>query len=655
MSALSRRDFLRLSALAAAGTVVVACAKTEAPVEPEEKGVAPPAAGEAAPEAPMLSDMVASGSLPALEERLPQDIMVIDAGTLIPADMVDWQPGKYGGTMRFCTARTDVCAELYDANAEQMLIAPGKLTAASPAEVVPSLLKGFEVSDDQKSITWYMRKGLRWSDGEPCTTDDVKFYFEDVAFNAEISPTPSRDFKSERKATGDLMTLEVVDDYTFKTVFSLPGLHLLSNWSGYSSNWHSFMRPAHYMKQFHKDYADPAEYKTLLDAAQLPESEWYNYYNQRDEGRLTWVNVTSKDPNYPRVSAWVLDNVGTGVITWTRNPYYFKVDSAGQQLPYIDKDRAEIVANSEAVTMKILAGEVDWGREYASMVNYPLYKENEAKGGFQVNITQMHVAPLQFRFNFTNPDQNWQKVVRDVRFRKAMNMAIDHQKVVDAIYQGFGTPPTEITGCPFDPEGAAALLDEMGMDQKDADGFRIGPDGKTFIFPLEVPQGYTPELDALCELLVEYFQDVGVKTDFKNVEATLYGTRHTNNDTFVFLGWAHTSFWRNAPRTSDFLQDRSRLWQLWHDTQGTDGEAPEEWANRLWEIADAADTFLLSKDEVAALHEELWQILKEQVPMIMPIDNAVYPLLGSTKLGNVPTTGWAIVASFTQEQFYFKE
>lgn len=665
MSKLNRREFLRVSALAAAGTALVACAKTEAPAttEPQatpagkgaEATATPVPQVEAAPESPMLADMVAAGTIPPLDERLPQEAMAIEAGTLIPTDTVDWQPGKFGGTMRFCTARTDVAAELYDANCEQPLIAPGKLTAASPAEVVPSLFKGFEISDDQTSITWYMRKGVRWSDGEPCTTEDVQFYIEDVAFNTDITPTTSRSFKSENKASGDLMTLEIVDDYTFKTTFTLPSLHLISNYSGYSSDWQAIMRPAHYMRQFHKDYADADEFKALLDAAQLPEAEWGNYYLQRDEGRLTWTNVTSQDPDYPRVAPWVLENVGTGVVTWTRNPYYYKVDSAGQQLPYIDKERVEIVANSEAVTMKILAGEVDWAREYASMVNYPLYKENEAKGGFQVNITAMHVAPLQFRFNFTNPDENWQAVVRDVRFRKALNMAIDHQNVVDQIYQGFGTPPTEITGLSYDPDGARALLDEMGMDQLDGDGFRIGPDGNTFIFPLEVPQGFTPELDALCELLVEYFQDVGVKTDFRNIEATLYGTRHTNNDTFVYLGWAHTSFWRNAPRSSDFNQDRSRLWQLWHDTQGAEGEEPEEWAKRLWEIADATDTFLLTEDEVAALHQELWDILKEQVPMIMPCDNAVYPLLGSTKLGNVPNKGWAIVASFTQEQFYFNE
>jgi len=663
MNEISRRDFLRMSALAAAGVAVVACAKTEAPPaetpKPKEeekptatpKPVKEPTGGQS----PMLVEMVKTGSLPALEDRLPQDVMTIGPGVLIPEDFVSWEPGKYGGTMRFCTARTDVCAELYDANAEQPFIAPGRLTIASADAVRPSLFKGFEVDAEQKTITWYMRKGLKWSDGEPCTTDDVRFWYEDVLLNEEITPMPSKDYKSRCLASGDLMELEIVDDYTFKTTFTEPGLHLVSRLSGYSSNWHQIMRPAHYMKQFHKKYAEAEDMSKMLEEAKLPEAEWYKLFTQEDEGTMTWVNVKSMDPDYPRVSAWALESRRAGVVTWARNPYYYKVDTTGQQLPYIDKERAEIVSNSEAVTMKILAGEVDWAREYASMVNYPLYKENEEKGGFQVNILAMHVAPLQYSLNYTHPDENWRNTVRDVRFRKALNMAIDHQKIVEAVYTGFGTPPTEITGLSYDPEGAAKLLDEMGMDQRDAEGWRIGLDGKTFVFPLEVSQGFTPEQEAVCELLVEYWQDIGIKTDFKQVDATLYGTRNTNNDLYGRMQWAHTSFWRNAPTTSDFLPGTARLWVQWHDSSGEEGEEPEPWAKRLWEIADQADTFLLSEDEVKALHEEMWQILKEQVPTILPIDNAVYPLLGSKRLANVPNKGWAIVASFTQEQFFFKE
>ena len=164
MTQVSRREFLRLSALAAAGVAAVACAKTEAPVseEPkvEEKATTAPKAVEPTKEpvseneSPMLVEMVGAGTLPALEERLPQDPMIIGPGVLIPKEFLDnWESGTFGGTMRFCTATTHVAAELYDANAEQPLIAPGRLTAASPDVVKPSLLTGFEVGDEQKSIT----------------------------------------------------------------------------------------------------------------------------------------------------------------------------------------------------------------------------------------------------------------------------------------------------------------------------------------------------------------------------------------------------------------------------------------------------------------------------------------------------------------------
>ena len=663
---ITRRQFLHTSMITAAGLAAAACAgpmptpmpEEEAPpAEEEEPAEEEPAApGVSGNQSPMLQEMVEAGELPPLEERLPQDMLVVGPGTLIPQDQVNFQVGKYGGTMRYCTARTDVCAELYDANAEPPLMAIGTLRARSiEGDIKPNLFASYEVSDDQQIITFHMRRGLKWSDGEPCTTEDVRFWYEDVLLNEEITPIPGKIFKTGNKADGELMDLNIVDDYTFTVSFAEPGLAMVEWLSRYGSHWDFMMRPAHYMKQFHVDYADADELKALLEEENLPEEEWWRYFQQRDEGTKHWVNVQSVDPDYPRLSPWKLKSRSPGVVTWDRNPYYWKVDIDGNQLPYIDELRIEIVSDSESVTLKIVGGEVDWAREYASMANYPLYKENEDKAGLNINILDMHVAPLQLAFNFTHPDEVWREVVRDVRFRKAMNMAIDHQNIVEVVYKGFGEPPTAITGLSYDPEGAEALLDEMGMDQRDDEGWRLGPDGKRFVFPLEVRKGYTPSQDAVCELLVEYWQDIGIKTEFKNVEATLYNTRADNNDLFVDMHWAHTSFWRSSPTNNDYLPFEAELWDDWHATQGAEGEEPEEWAKRLWEIADTADSYVMSPSDVEALHEEMWQILEEQVPMILPIDHAVYPLLGSKKLGNVPTSGYAILASFTQEEFFFNE
>jgi peptide/nickel transport system substrate-binding protein len=657
------------------GVAIAACAQptaippTAKPVEPTKPAAAaptavPPTAKPAEPtkppaakysEAPMLADLVKAGKLPPIDQRLPQEPWVLGTGALVPDTDLKPEIGKYGGTMRFCTATPTLTAEMWDACCEQPLNTPGKYQASSFGGVMPALFKGWEVAADKKSLTFFMRKGLKWSDGQPCTTADVKFWYEDVLLNKEITPTITTMYKSKNLASGEVMKLDVIDDYAFKVTFAEPGLALFGQLSWVYSNYHSIMRPAHYMKQFHKKYAEPTAFKKLLDDNKLPEAEWFKLFTQRDESTLTWYNHRAVDPKMPLLSPWILETVGTGVVTWVRNPYYWKVDAAGNQLPYIDRFRSEVVSDNQSVLLKTLAGEVDWSRQYASMVNYPLYKENEKKGGFQVNILAMHVAPLQVSFNFTYPDPNWRKVVRDLRFRKAMNMAINHQKVVDTVYQGFGKPP-EWFGIKYDKAGAIKLLEEMGLDKKDSEGWRLGPDGKRFVFPLEASKGYTPEMDALCELLVSYWQEVGIKTNYTTVETTLYSTRNTNNDLFVSFRWAQTPSWRETPRSStgDYLQAIARLWYNWYISAGKEGEEPEPWAKRLWELADRADSFLLSDADAAKDTAEMKQILKDNVPMILPMDDAVYPLLGSSRLGNVPSKGWAVVASFSMEQFFFK-
>lgn len=665
---LTRRNFLKITAMAAVGALAASCAApsepTSAPAAPTSAPAAPtsaPAAPTATPqpaskygESPLLAEMVKAGTLPPVDERLPEDVLVVDAGegVLNPA-MKTFEIGKYGGTMRYVTARTDLCAEMWDANCEPPFRAPGSLRAASLAELKPNLFKGFEISPDQNTITWHMRKGLKWSDGQPCTTADVKFWYEDVLLNTDITPIPGKIYKAGNRTDGEVMKLEVVDDYTFKTAMTTPNLALVEIRSRYSDNWHNLLRPAHYMKQFHKKYADAAALKKMLDDAKLPEAEWAKYYLQRDEGKLGWTVASSVDPNYPVLYPWKFEKESAGVRTWVRNPYYCKVDPQGNQLPYIDRLRIEFVSNAEAVTMKIIAGECDHAREYASMLNYSLYKENEAKGNFVAQMYPTFTAPLGLRFNFTHPDENWRKLVRDVRFRKALNMAVDHAKIVDTVFKGYGKGP-ELLGVSYDAKAASALLDEMGLDKKDSEGWRLGFDGKRLIFPLEVVQGYSPDQDSICTLLVEYWQDIGLKTDYRQVESTLYTTRNTNNELWVNMSWAHTGFWRSGPNTQDYQTTAARLWQMWNDSGGKEGEEPEAWAKRLYEIGNIADSYLMSAEDVSKLHAEMFALIKEQQPLVLPVDETMQLLVLSNKLANVPMEGIVTLASMTVEQWYFK-
>lgn len=605
-------------------------------------------------EAPMLSSLVKEGALPPVEQRLPKEPLVVGPGVLIPEEHLKFEIGEYGGMMRYATARTDCCAELYDAVAEPPLMTPGKLRAGKGVEdIKPNLLKKFSTSEGKRVITFYLREGMKWSDGHPVTTEDVRFWYEDVILNKELTPVFPRILRSGNRLDGKPMKLEVLGPYIFRMKFSEPGLAVLDWLSQYGTNWSSILRPKHYLKQFHPRYTPWEKLDPILKKEGLSREEWWKLFQQKDEGTLGWGMVKAVNPDYPTLSPWKLEKRAPGVVTYVRNPFYWKVDKEGNQLPYIDRLRIEIVSNSEAVTMKILSGEVDWAREYASMVNLPLYKENEKRGGFRVVFLNMHVAPIGIYFNFTHPDPVWRKVVNDVRFRKALNIAIDHKKIVDVVYKGFAKVPT-IIPAEYNPAEANRLLDEVGLNKRDTEGWRLGPDGKRFILYLEVPGGFSPEVDALCDLLVEYWQDVGIKTIFKTVEASLYWTRAQGNDLYMVMGWAHTGYWRDTPLPSDFLPNNSRLWWQWHETLGKEGEEPAPWAKRLWEITDKAASLTLPSQEMQKLKDEIFRLLYENVPFVLPVDYGIYPLIGSIKLGNVPDKGYAILASFTQEQFFFK-
>jgi peptide/nickel transport system substrate-binding protein len=259
---------------------------------------------------------------------------------------------------------------------------------------------------------------------------------------------------------------------------------------------------------------------------------------------------------------------------YERNPYYFKVDSAGQQLPYIDGLRSQVVADVEMSNLKVLAGEVDFLREDATLDKLDLYKENEDRAGYEVVLLDMHVTPTDPRLNLTYDDPVWRQVVNDVRFRKALSHAINRAEIIDAIYFGFATPSTFVPAT-YDPDLANRLLDEAGLDQRDAQGFRLGPDGKTFEIPFEIAMHASDQVP-VTEMVMEYWKDVGIKTTMKTIEPGLQATRRNANELQADLLWHHgPELWWGA--LWDFVPSAfGRAWFTWFNTAGAEGEEPPD-------------------------------------------------------------------------------
>jgi peptide/nickel transport system substrate-binding protein len=646
---------LVVSVLVLLALILTACAQPAVPA-PAEEAAAPAAEEASAPtadvakESPMLAEMVAAGSLPPLEERLPAEPFVVGPGIIVAEDeLTDWTPGQFGGTMNFAHGDSDWNPDIFIMMNEHLLMAPG--IGIDP--IRPNIVKDFKVEDDNKVFTFQLREGLKWSDGEPVTTEDVRFVYEDIYLNEQLTPSFPAKFRAGGRPDGEIMQLEIIDDYTFKLSFSEPYGSLLrelsiKGWQGYSD----LLRPAHYLKQFHIDYTPMEELKPMLEELNLTDEWWQLFTNKTCEN---WHVTRLRCIGYPGLYPWLsIDSGQPGVLIFERNPYYFKVDTEGKQLPYVDKLISSLVQDTNMVNTKVMAGDIDFVREDSALVNLPMYKENEEIGNFRTILLNNHVDPTALWLNYTNEDPTWRLVTGDLRFRQALNMAINRQEIIDSIYYGLATPPSLVPG-EYDVEKANQLLDEMGMDKRDADGMRLAPNGEPFELFIETAD-YAPDIIPVGELIVEHMKQVDIRTSLKVVDSTLMGQRMDANEHFATIIWSVQPMWPNGTWT-DYLPTNQwgRLWQLWYNSGGTDGEEPPAPVKRLYEIQTGRVQGLPGSDEDQALTEEMYKIHYDNLYIFNIAENVNYALIVDADLGNVQTSGQAIGADNSGEQFFYKQ
>ncbi|MBB3128477.1 peptide/nickel transport system substrate-binding protein [Paenibacillus rhizosphaerae] len=575
--------------------------------------------------------------LAAVKDRLPTDYKITNE---IPADQMKYEIGSYGGNLRTVTSVVDWDADVFVMNNEPLLNTPGILGD----EITGNVLKDYKVSDDQKTFTFTMRKGMKWSDGKPVTTEDVRFTVEDVLNNPEITPIFPVWLRSGGVADGSPMKLEVVDDYTFKLSFDRPygGILIrfaIQGWRGYPE----LIKPAHYLKQFHKKYTPMEKLGPLIKEAGFQKGEWANLFNDKD---ITNTELTQKKAiGFPVLYPWIQTKHTQTTTTYERNPYYFKVDPAGNQLPYIDTITSTLVQDIEMVGLKTIAGEVDFSRESAALIKMPLYKENE-KSGFKANLANMHVTPTDVFLNMTYDNSNWQKVVQDVRFRKALSLALNREEIISTLYYDFAKPGN-IEDATFDLEQANQLLDDMGM-KKDSDGKRLGPDGKVFTIPFEVG-AQAPDIVPLTQLIVEMWKQLGLDVTMKTIDQKLWDTKNTDNQLQASMMWTHTPLWYMGDWGLGLW---APAWNDWKNSGGKKGKEPPENVKKLYDLIDQAAAE--KPEEAKKLIEKVKQELKDNVYYLIPISEVKQPLIVNAKLHNIPDdAAFAIAVNFSGEQFFF--
>ena len=610
-------------------------------------------------EAPMLAALVAAGELPPVQERLPEEPLVVQPLASI---------GRYGGNLigaaNYPTYGAD---DVWSARIQGLLKPSMDLST-----VVANAAKAWQASDDLRSLTLHLRRGMKWSDGHPFTADDITFWYEDYLGNDEINPVKPKMWSPG----GELMKVEKLDDLTVRYSFAapFPGGTVLMAAVPRDGNWTTFA-PRHYLEQYHISYNPEAN--DLAKAA--GHDNWYQLL------RSHWgLEIQSReDVDLPSIDTWVLDEVdAAGNKYFSRNPYYWKIDTAGNQLPYIDEQTRQLFDSMETIHLQVINGELSYAAFHSVLNNYPLYKSNEAEGGYRVLLWKsLRGAEQTFYWNQTSKDPVLREIFNDIRFRQATSLAINRAEINDSLFFGRAVPRQATVNpgnelfepwmadhyAEYDPDRANELLDEMGL-QWDADGeYRLRPDGKRIavVFPYRELEGPKQRINELAQ---EYWKAIGIDVTLKQVSSKLFwemvnanevdlGGKHLDMNTVT--GLYSCTFCRFRP---SWGVSNGRPWQTWYNTDGAEGEEPPPDVKELFELSDRWLTMPPDTDEWRALGKELMKRNVEGVYQVGTVGMGPQPVLVANNLHNIPDEGswwydWFAVwfAGYHADQWYFSE
>jgi len=670
---LSRRSFLKSAAISAIGIVAAGCqAKVVEKVVKEtvikevekivketvivagtpevvekvvketvvvEKKVVVEVEKVSARQAPMLQEMVEAGELPSLAERLPLEPLVVE-----PIESI----GKYGGTWHrgwrgikdfHCYGRI---------NYETMLRWP-----RDPADPIqPGLAKSWEWSDGGKALTLHLRKGLKWSDGAPFTVDDIIFWWEAIELDEDISPAPH----AEWVVAGEPMKLERVDDTTITLKFAGPnGLAETVGLAFHGNQWplgferFGFFAPKHYLEQFHPKYNTDATYELFEEKA-------FDYNTER-----------------PSMTPWRMTKWETGAdhMLATRNPYYWKVDVEGNQLPYIDEVYFHLVADNTVINVMAIAGQIDMQARGINLAQITVYKENAEAGDYHLlEWSTAAASGVTFFPNQSYPDPAYRELMQNLKFRQALSLAIDRDLINDISWLGQAIPRTitvvrdsalfqediETYYAEYDPDAGKALLDEVGLSVG-ADGMRTFADGSPLELVIETNREGS-QLDAV-ELVAENWREIGLNVTVKTMTREVYWPRACANEAMIGTWGTDRGLVPMIDPIYQFPFDE-RSWMapsfgIWYKTAGKEGEEPTPEIKELMDLYDAYRA-TVRPDEQLDLARQIVRLSTERLAVIQTCGMAPSLVVVKNNFHNVAehhTSDWLIMTPGTQDPCHY--
>ena len=473
-------------------------------------------------EAPMLAARVAAGELPPVEDRLPLEPKV---------RAVFDEIGTYGGQVIVFGNGPNPWAPLIGENPEGT---PTPIRMDYDGSLEPDMALDFDISDDYQTFTLTLREGAKWSNGDPFTAEDFSFHFNDMQ-KAELGYVwgyPSQ-----------VATVTAVDDVTVVIEYREPYPKVMNDLVTYKGTDWTLYQPSTWLKQWHAEYNPDANAKAKEEGF----DNWQEAFNDHSV-----FCCPQRDIERPTMAPFMLADVQATFRLKERNPYYFAVDSAGQQLPYIDSGLIQIVSDREAMNLKIIGGEADYAM--TQLVNYPLLVQGQKAGNYKLNLIEswFEGVGMAFAFNLNIKDEAKRPFFENVEFRRAISLAFDRDRINEAQFLGQGTPSqmtiTKLASIyrpewgedhPYarhDPDEANRMLDALGLDQRNDDGIRLLPNGEPFVV-INAFSGKTPS--RAYELVKEDFEAVGIDLELRPADISVID-QGMSGGTIDFVQWNET-------------------------------------------------------------------------------------------------------------------
>jgi peptide/nickel transport system substrate-binding protein len=544
--------------------------------------------------------------------------------------------GEHGGSLRMLVSNT---------RDTRLLVVYGyaRLVAYdTELNLVPDILEHIAV-EDGRAFTMRLRAGHRWSDGASFTTEDFRYWWEDVATNEQLSPIGP---PIELQVEGEWPQVEIIDERTVRYSWSKPNPFFLPALAAATPLF--IYAPAHYLKQFHERHADPDELARLVEADQA--RDWAQLHGRRDR------MYRFDNPELPTLQPWVLRNAPPASrFVAERNPHFHRVDQAGQQLPYIDQVFLD-VTESRLIPIKTGAGETDLQARGLAFNDFAFLKQSEDQSDLRTHLWQTaRGAHLALYPNLNTKDEVWRELFRDVRFRRALSLGIERDDINLTFYFGlaFGGNNSVLPQSPlykpeyryewagYDLEVANRLLDQIGLTERDDDGIRLLPDGRPMDLIIETAGESEEETDVL-QLVQENWLELGIKVYVKPLQRQVLRNR-------IFAGETLMALWfglENGVPTADMsphefvpTSQQQYQWPKWgqyFETGGKAGEPPDlREAKRLLELFD-----VWRRAPTTEARREIWhqilEIYSEQVYTIGIIAGVPQPVVADQDLRNLP-------------------